>query len=94
MHHIAHSFSEQLHPFINKFNCRLLLNRSGGPSGMRAEHLRQWLIAITRDDAPDATNWLKVVAIMQAAYCDGTLAEECTQQTVVLIPKREGRLPG
>ena len=61
---------------------------------MRAEHLRQWLIATTRDDAPDTTNWLKVVAIMQAAYCDGMLAEECTQQTVVLIPKREGGLPG
>ena len=61
---------------------------------MRAEHLRQWLIAATRDDAPDATNWLKVVAIVQAAYRDGTLVEECTQQTVVLIPTREGGLPG
>ena len=61
---------------------------------MREEHLLQWLIAATRDDAPDATNWLKVVAIMQAAYRDGTLAEECTQQTVLLIPKREGGLPG
>ena len=49
---------------------------------------------MTRDDTPDATNRLKVVAIVQAAYRDGTLAEECTQQTVVLIPKREGGLPG
>ena len=61
---------------------------------MREEHLLQWLIAATRDGAPDATNWLKVVAIMQTAYRDGTLAEECTQQTVLLIPKREGGLPG
>ena len=61
---------------------------------MLAEHLRQWLIAATRDDAPDANNWLKVVAIVQAAYHDGTLAEECTQQTVILIPKREGGLLG
>ena len=61
---------------------------------MRAEHLCQWMIAETRDDAPDTTNWLKIVAIVQAAYCDRTLAEECTQQTVVLIPKREGGLPG
>ena len=61
---------------------------------MQAEHLRQWLITATRDDAPDTTNWMKVVAIVQAAYRDGTLAEECTQQTVVLIPKREGGLPG
>ena len=55
---------------------RLHLNRSGGLSGMRAEHLCQWLIAATWDDSPDATDWLKVVAIVQAAFCDGTLAEE------------------
>ena len=61
---------------------------------MRAEHLRQWLIAATRDDAPDATNWMKVVAIVQASYSDGTPVEEYTQQTVVLIPKKEGGLPG
>ena len=61
---------------------------------MRAEHLRQWLVADTRDHAPDATNWLKVVAIVQAAYRDGTTAEECMQQTVVLIPKREVGLTG
>ena len=61
---------------------------------MQADHLLQWLIAATRDGAPDATNWLKVVAIVQVAYRDGTPAEECTQQTVVLIPKTEGGLPG
>ena len=43
---------------------RLLLNRLGGPSGIQAEHLHQWLIAAMRDDSPDATNWLKVVAMM------------------------------
>ena len=58
------------------------------------EHLRQWLIAAMRDDAPDATNWLKFVAIMQAAYRDGTPSEECMQQTVFLITKREEGLPG
>ena len=54
---------------------------------MRVEHLCQSLIAETRDDTPDATNWQKVVAIVQAAFRDGTLAEECTWQVVVLIPK-------
>ena len=47
---------------------RICLNRLGGPSGMRAEHLRQWLIAATRYDSPDATNWLKAVAIVQATF--------------------------
>ena len=35
---------------------RLCLNCSGDPSGMKAEHLFQWLISATRDDTPDATN--------------------------------------
>ena len=69
---------------------RLCLNRSGGPSGMRAEHLRQWMIAATRDASPDATNWLKVVAIVQAEFQDGALAEECMWQTVILILKGRG----
>ena len=61
---------------------------------MRAEHLCQWMIAVTRDDTPDATNWLKVVVIVQAVYRDGMMSDECTQQTVVLILKMEGGLPG
>ena len=35
---------------------RLRLNRSGDQSGMRAEHLRQWLIDAIRDNRHDATN--------------------------------------
>ena len=42
---------------------RLFLKRSGGPSGMRAEHLRQWPIAATQDNSPNATNLQRVVAI-------------------------------
>ena len=34
----------------------LCLNRSGGPLGMRAEYLFQWLISATQDDTSDATN--------------------------------------
>ena len=73
---------------------RLRLNRLGGPSEIQAEHLRQWLIAETRDDFSDATNCLKVVAIVQAEFRDGTLAEECTWQTVVFIPKGKGDFRG
>ena len=69
---------------------RILLKCPGSPSVMRVEHLRQWLIAATQDDSPDATNCLKVVAIVQAAFQDRKLAEECMWQTVVLIPKGEG----
>ena len=61
---------------------------------MRAEYLRQWLIAVMQDNLPDATNWLKVVAIVQAAFCNRTLAEECMWQTVVLISKGKGYFQG
>ena len=52
---------------------RLCLNRSGGPLEMQAEHLHQRLIGATWDDTTDATNWQKVIAIVQAAFRDGLL---------------------
>ena len=45
---------------------------------MRAEYLSQWLIYVTRDNSPDANNYMKVVTIVQAALQDGILAKECT----------------
>ena len=57
---------------------RLRLNRSGDQSGMRAEHLRQWLYKAMRDDTPDTTNCQKVVAIVHAAFRNGILAKEST----------------
>ena len=59
---------------------------------MQAEHLHQWLIAATRDNSSGATNWLKVVATMQAALHD--LVKECTCQTVSIIPKVRGDFQG
>ena len=54
---------------------------------MRAGHLRQWLISATQDDLPDATNWQKVVDIVQEEFHDGALVKDSTWQTVVLITK-------
>ena len=69
--------------------CRIFCNRSGVPSGLRAEHPHQWLIANTWYDTPDAINWLKVIVIFQAELLDGTLDKDSKCQTVVLIPKGE-----
>ena len=55
--------------------CRLILNLLCGPSRIRAEHLRQWLITAMRDNLLAATNWLKVVAIVQSVLCEGALAK-------------------
>ena len=46
---------------------------------------------MTLEKDTDATHWMKVVAIVQVAFRDGTLAGKSTLQTVVLISKRDGR---
>ena len=53
---------------------RIFLNHLEGLSVMRAEHLRQWLMNATQEDSTDAINWQKVVAIVQEAFHEGTLA--------------------
>ena len=82
---------------------KLRRNRSGGPSRIRAEHIKGWLAAAKRGGVAEekgkektATGeegedlWGKVVDLTQTAFRDGTLAEEATWQTVVLIPKGMG----
>ena len=58
---------------------------------MRAEDLRQWFIYATPDNTLDATNRMKLVAIVQAEFCDWMMAEECTWQKFLLIPKGASR---
>ena len=55
------------------------------------EHLHQWLIDAKCEKTPNATNFQKVVTIVQVDFCDGTLAEEIMWHTVVLVPKRASR---
>ena len=76
------------------------MDRSGGASGMRAEHLKGWLAASNRgklaeekgEDKTEAEEeggdlWGKLVELTQTEFCEGDMAEEATWQTVVLIPK-------
>ena len=82
---------------------KLLRNRSGGPSGIRAENIKGWLAAARRGGVAEekgetktATEeegeelWGKVVELTQPAFREGKLAEEATWQTVVMIPKGKG----
>ena len=57
---------------------RLHFNSSRGTSGMRLEHLHRWLHKDLREEETDTINWQKVVAIVQAAFCGGTVANEST----------------
>ena len=70
---------------------KLRRNRSGGPSRIRAEHVKGWLAAARRGGmaeeegkAKTATEkegedlWGEVVELTQTAFRDGNLAEEAT----------------
>ena len=82
-------------------------NISGGPSRIRAEHLKGWLAAAKRGGMAEEKGkekteaeeegeelWGKVVEMTQTAFREGKLAEEATWQTVVLIPKGKGEFRG
>ena len=44
----------------------------------------------TREESPDPARWGKVVGLIQTAFCEGHLTEECTLQTSILVPKGNG----
>ena len=79
---------------------KLRRNRLGGPSGMRAEHLKWWLAASNRERLAEEKRqektaveeeggdlWGKLVDLIQTALRGGEMAVEDTWKTVVLIPK-------
>ena len=50
-------------------------NHSGGPLGMQVEHLQRWIVETQRMVKPDTKKWLKVVDLVQTAFCDSLLTE-------------------
>ena len=79
---------------------KLRRNRSGGASGIRAEHLKGWLAAANRGKLAEEKGeekteveeegedlWGKLVELIQTAFREGEMADEARWQTVVLIPK-------
>ena len=51
---------------ISEAMMRLRLHHTGGPSGMKAEHLRMWHHAAKREEDPEPGKWEKVVTQIQA----------------------------
>ena len=55
--------------------------------GMKAEHLKAWLRAATRDKYPDTKTWDKVVSVIQVAFREVYIPEALMWTTMVMIPK-------
>jgi hypothetical protein len=69
-------------------------SKSPGPSGIRAEHLREWLNAAERENNPDPSRWKKMVELVQHVFETEELPTELPWSVLVLIPKGSGRCRG
>ena len=47
-----------------------------------------------REEFLELSEWVMVVGLIQAAFCEGCLAEECTWYTAVLIPNGNSSFRG
>ena len=61
---------------------------------MRAEPLWSCLNVATWKEFPEPINWEKAVRMIQAAFREVHLTEECTRQTAILTPKGNGNFRG
>jgi hypothetical protein len=71
---------------------RLRNNRSGGPSGIRGEHLKAWMNAAMGDG--DDTPWKKLVELVQHGFKTGELPEAMAWSVMILLPKGDGDYRG
>jgi hypothetical protein len=71
---------------------RLRNNRSGGPSGIRGEHLKGWLAAA--EAGRDDTLWQKLVYLIQHAFETGEIPDAMAWSVMVLLPKGGGDFRG
>ena len=53
---------------------------------MKAEHIKAWLRAATREKDPDTKMWVKVVSDIQVGFQEGYIPGALMWTTIVLIP--------
>ena len=64
--------------------------RAGGPSGMRAEDLKEWLREATCKKDPVRRTWDLLERLLHQAFGDGTLPEDLAWATMILTQKGRG----
>jgi hypothetical protein len=70
-----------------------------GATGMKAEHLKEWLRDMTREEAEDGVEgigdrWRMFVALLQTVWERGHIPTQMTWMIVVLHPKGGGDFRG
>jgi len=73
---------------------KMRAGKAAGPSKIRADHLKRWLTEATRSENPDPSRWEVLVELVQECYRTGTIAEEMTWSSMVLLPKGGGDFRG
>ncbi len=72
--------------------------RAAGATGMKAEHLKEWLANITLREEGGVEGlgdrWRSFVALLQAIWITGTVPTQMTWMIVVLLPKGGGNYRG
>ncbi len=74
--------------------------RTAGTTGMKAEHLKEWLADITLEEREEGgveglgDRWRSFVALLQAIWITGTVPTQITWMIVVLLPKGGGDFRG
>ncbi len=72
---------------------------AAGETGMQAEHLKEWLHGIKREEAVDGVEgagdrWRLFAALMQATWESGTVPTQMSWMVIVLLPKGGGDYRG
>ena len=70
------------------------VGRAGRTSGMRAEHLKMWLIEATREKNLDKARWEGLVSMAQLNFQEGIISAELIWTTMILLPKGKGEYRG
>ena len=72
--------------------------RAGGPSGIQAEHLKEFLKGMVTEEKEEVEgagdNWRMVVNLVQSIWAEGHVPQQMLWMTVVLIPKGGGNYRG
>jgi hypothetical protein len=73
---------------------RMRNGKAPGPSGLRVEHLKEWLVLSERKQDLDGSKWEKLYELIQHVFLSGDLPRELSWSVLVLVPKGIGGFRG